>query len=1305
MDELDDDLDDFGILTGFGDAANQGVVEERPTRAWVMQPDDGGETRAGSAESYKAPSTSAKEAARRYIELTGEGGPGSPEAWKRVCDGGEDLVRKVSESPYLDTVLHPDLLDYLRDVRRHGLPARYLGERARCHAKLHPNGRRNLAQVYRQIWKDVCKLRVLVVPSELELGSVVSSPFDAVDKMLPDRSIAPDNKRIVHDQRTINEGTHKEWHPPAIQPRHEQIARLVLCVKSQLPGIKVLMSKKDVAGAFRLLWVDPRQRGAVRGRPTMGPGGDGGGQGRGQRVDDDRLLGQLFGLAGQMDSVGQSYGGFESRILVDDNVLVEPLVGLRPWVASEVYELGVKTLLGDAAVNQEKDLIEGLFRTFQTVWGLDMDTATEEIHLPERRILKGATLLNEPAFEYGNKDLTVRAVQRFRGIATGWTEIVKGLKNELKAWRDLWELFEEARWMCARPETWPAKFGASMRELLPVRERLALPGEWEAGTVFVSSDATKTMIAAIDRTNGLVIRMPAKAAATWVQQCGEEEEVAIHVAEMLSFLAFACHVGEAWQGKVVLYGGDNKSVREWIVSRKAGTRTGRLLVRMANLVEMRFRLVLVATWWRTFHNVHADLLTRCSDDEFHKLVEEKGWVVVDVIASLRQAVLDSERFGPCLLAWGEEDRQVLMQLKERRLKRAIPQWLSPDWASFVAVELCGANRLVTDFVEAVTAAGGSCRRATLSGPVESNEVVFASIPPDVHGKVLWAIVETVLCGQCPLAVVEGPRQAPWDEAVKAFKKAEWSTDLNEYLTTEFGECAARRRKCLIVARNFSVENAFNHGHLEERARWPLRDDEGVRKCLVWDPRGRSAERWAQLTEQGHDLAHILAEGSKATGGQTASALVLMAGYIMGPGDRSEGSSLKRLTNAVLVPPPEGPLDGRRQLRPPRTPSTARVALGRWAMVSRVQQRGGGDARFMCSPQRREPPESAAGASYVQVTSQPVRPVNGDVGAQVDEWIEENICGYHAESTSKQYAGIYQKWKAWAARQGWATEFLDRTMTVEANEDKLLGFLGYLGWLGASVATMKQAVFAIKDGHKRGGQGDPTEKMFHLWMLLGALENRAPNKPRRLGVTPNMLIWVASWMGPNLATTAEEAFDATMLLAALNTAWFFMWGADLKLNEEDDPEGYVTLQFRKTKTDQEAFGTCKTMYESGVEGLCVVSALRAFRARAPQRFGTGSEALKPLFRWASGQMLRRTQVQHLLQRAAVGVGLPPERFMSHSLRIGGASALFQATGEIELVKRTGRWSSAAVQRYIHDGERALKEAAMKMATAEQKVHYT
>ena len=90
---------------------------------------------------------------------------------------------------------------------------------------------------------------------------------------------------------------------------------------------------------------------------------------------------------------------------------------------------------------------------------------------------------------------------------------------------------------------------------------------------------------------------------------------------------------------------------------------------------------------------------------------------------------------------------------------------------------------------------------------------------------------------------------------------------------------------------------------------------------------------------------------------------------------------------------------------------------------------------------------------------------------------------------------------------------------------------------------------------------------------------------------------------------------------------------------------------------------------------------------------------------TGQALKRTQVQAMLQKAASACGLPAERFMSHSLRIGGASALFQATGEMEVVKRTGRWSSAAVQRYLHDGEVALCFTAKKMASVQQKVHYT
>ena len=74
---------------------------------------------------------------------------------------------------------------------------------------------------------------------------------------------------------------------------------------------------------------------------------------------------------------------------------------------------------------------------------------------------------------------------------------------------------------------------------------------------------------------------------------------------------------------------------------------------------------------------------------------------------------------------------------------------------------------------------------------------------------------------------------------------------------------------------------------------------------------------------------------------------------------------------------------------------------------------------------------------------------------------------------------------------------------------------------------------------------------------------------------------------------------------------------------------------------------------------------------------------------------------MLQKAARALGLPAERFQSHSLRIGGASPL----GEIEVVKRTGRWTSSAVQRYLHDSGDVLAGLSDKMAKVDQHVHYT
>ena len=1171
LDELDD-TEDF--------------LQDLPVKGVVWNPD----TRAGSAESdvgerwqaevYFAPNKEAGIAAEQYVEVTlsmaVDKRPGCPSAWKKVCDAGQDLVRKAGsvteaakslwqvrekkglvnlkgvQNPCLDTILHPDLLAYLRDVRQFGLAARHGGPRSRMRAKVHPNGRRNLGQVYKQIWKDIVKMRVLVVPAgEPLLGNVVSSPFDAVDKMLPDRSVAPD-KRIVHDQRAINAGTHKEWHPPAIQPKHEQIARMVLRQKAKLPGIQILMSKKDIAGAFRLLWVDPRDVELFAGDlPWVPEEMEGNEPADGEDMTVVYLVSSFgfSGSPGEWTAWGKSTEeflrahrparprrdlswGFDSRILVDDNVLVEPWVGLRPWVASDVYEIGVRGLLGEAAVNQEKDLIEGPFRTFQTVWGLDVETEAEEVHLPEKGVMKGALLLAQGGFDFGCKDLTLRSVQRFRGVATGWVVVVKGLRNELKAadrflgahqdagarvrpkpfgeggprdeeqaWHDLWELFESCRWLCARPETWPAKFGGGLKELLPLQERLALPGEWENGTVFVSSDATRVKIGAIDWTNGVVMRMEAMEALQLVSKCdAEEEEVVIHVAEMLSFLAFACKVGGSWTGKVVLYGGDNKIVREWISSRKAGTPVGRLLVRMVNLLEMRYRFTLVATWWRTFHNVHADLLTRCSEEKFQNLVQEKSWQVVDVRGALCQAVEDSERFGPCLLAWEDEDRRSLMQLKERRLHRAIPRAPRPAWARLEFVELCAETRLVTDFVTAAEAAGAAARRAKWHGPVVPGEIVMVTVPPDTHGKVMAMVTTAAIEGDAALLVIEGPRAAAWSVAVELCVRHRWNVSQDEFLTTEFGEVAVRRRVCLVASRSTDVVDALKvcvtrgalappmsavldetknvprhqwhrpdklvvdagiprvpllpivKGHFWVEGsrknlvttggplRWPLIEDESVQTSEVWDPRGptgmirqlrpcevwkcqgRSEEQWSRLVQNGHEPDVILMEGNRATGGHTAEALVLMAGYICNRDDDRAAGGLDDYDDLNMAKLLKWLGQWKRGLfarAHPRSTSTRagghdllglevneelyekrvvwRWAEALWAPSSDDEAglspttRAGGRTKS----RRGSSVDEALGAACCQEKEGGLQPFQGDVGTLVEEWIDENLCGYLA----------------------------------------------------------------------------------------------------------------------------------------------------------------------------------------------------------------------------------------------------------------------------------------------------------------------
>ena len=149
---------------------------------------------------------------------------------------------------------------------------------------------------------------------------------------------------------------------------------------------------------------------------------------------------------------------------------------------------------------------------------------------------------------------------------------------------------------------------------------------------------------------------------------------------------------------------------------------------------------------------------------------------------------------------------------------------------------------------------------------------------------------------------------------------------------------------------------------------------------------------------------------------------------------------------------------------------------------------------------------------------------------------------------------------------------------------------------------------------------------------------------------------------------------------------------------------VVLQFREQKADQQAFGMNRAQYASGAK-VCVVGALNRLRELCPERFGKGKEAQLPVCRWFEGEVIKRTEIQDALQMAAEAKGLPAARFKSHSIRIGGASAIYHATGDTEVVKRYGRWSSGAFHRYLWESDEQHKQLAAKMAETTATVHYT
>ena len=252
-------------------------------------------------------------------------------------------------------------------------------------------------------------------------------------------------------------------------------------------------------------------------------------------------------------------------------------------------------------------------------------------------------------------------------------------------------------------------------------------------------------------------------------------------------------------------------------------------------------------------------------------------------------------------------------------------------------------------------------------------------------------------------------------------------------------------------------------------------------------------------------------------------------------------------------------------------------------------------------------------------------------------------------------------------------------------------------------------------------------------LLNAFRRKQGPKDRRFPVTMKMLRWLAGCVNFN------DDFDATVFHASV-FGWFFMTRVSELLVEtpkdehEDpgfrysdvalltkgdqvfwnpgswktggwwqtmtgrwvEPPDSVAVKFRRTKVDKYGGAAVRLHGRSQDGDICPVGAAVYVEKRSPGKRHMGGNT--PFWEFASGRPVKRTDIQAAVKAMVAQAGLPTRQGNTHSLRIGGATALYAAVRDMEVVKRWGRWRGDVAHLYVWDERSTMQNDARSMATA-------
>lgn len=283
-----------------------------------------------------------------------------------------------------------------------------------------------------------------------------------------------------------------------------------------------------------------------------------------------------------------------------------------------------------------------------------------------------------------------------------------------------------------------------------------------------------------------------------------------------------------------------------------------------------------------------------------------------------------------------------------------------------------------------------------------------------------------------------------------------------------------------------------------------------------------------------------------------------------------------------------------------------------------------------------------------------------------------LANAQAPETLRKYKGAWAAFESWAKEQG--------VTALPAPPAVVVSYLGHLHAEGLAPASLRLALAALVDQHRRAGLPSPRDPKISAFLRgLHRTVGAAPRN-RKAALTPAELRKMTAAMPQTITGVRDKA----LFLLAFSTALRRVNVVQLRIDDIERRGDGLLVHVRRSKTDQEGRGHIIAVHRGNA--LCPVAALEAWLEASHIRSGW---LFRKIDRWGhlGGERLDPGTVARLLKRAAIRAGLDPDhvkRLAGHSFRSGHVTTAAKAgVGLAEIAAVTNHRRLDQVREYIRE----------------------